>query len=164
MTEPTTLRSLIAQAMERHKVSRASVLARLAQDNGHRIHATTINQIRRGAYRATPTRDTLEAIASLAGVPVRDVYRAAKLPEPGRPFVEELPADIDLLDDEERALIKGMINLFLRRRRSARPKGYRDVGNEEIAYTLAKEHLGVTDGNSHEGALGLNLTNPVFPE
>lgn len=147
MDEPRTLQELVDLAMSRHKATRGAELARLAQDNGHRIVATTINAIRRGTYRSTPERPTLEAIAFLAGVPIRVAYHAAQLKAPGRPFAEELPADVDLLDEDERDVIKRFITLCLRRHRAQRPTGYRDVGNEEGTYSLVEECLPVTDGN-----------------
>lgn len=115
MAADMTLRDLVNQALDRHNATSGSELARLAKNNGYSIVHTTINHLRAGTYRSRPGRETLRAIAWLAGVPERVAYTAAGQPIPGKPFAEELPPNADLMSPEERDLVIRTIRMILKR-------------------------------------------------
>lgn len=100
--------------MTKYGTTSASKLALEAQKVGHDITHTTISQIRKGNYQVQrPKRQTLEAIAYLAGVPEGVAYKAAGLGERQAPFAEQLPEDADLLDPIQRRAVLGVIRAFI---------------------------------------------------
>ena len=145
MTGEWTLVSLIDLAFDRHQTSSGAKLARIARDNEFKIVATTINHIRAGTYRPRPGKQTLEALAFLAGVPPRVAYDAAGLPAPGPPFAQELPDGVDYLSPKERDLVIRLCRVLLDRHELdiEKPEGHK-VGTSE----LRKEALRRTGGNS----------------
>jgi len=100
-----TLRDLVDLAFTRHNARYGTDLERLAKANGYKIVSQTINQIRNGTYRSRPENPTIDAIAFLAGVPVKDAYVAAGLPIPGPPLSQELPDGVNNLSPKARDLI-----------------------------------------------------------
>lgn len=148
MTDDWTLVSLIDLAFDRHQTHSGAQLARIAQEHGCKIVATTINHIRAGTYRPRPGKQTLEAIAFLAGVPPRVAYDAAGLPPPGPPFANELPDGVDYLSPKERDVIIRLCRVLLDRhdQEYEMPDGNRGGTSE-----LRKEALRRTGGNSRLG-------------
>ena len=85
-----SLNGLVDLAFEKRRPASGARLAEIARAADYKIVATTINHIRAGTYRPQPGKQTLEALAFLAGVPTAVAYEAAGLPVPGKPFAEEL--------------------------------------------------------------------------
>ena len=120
MAQPAqTLRDLLVKAGHRHgsdgEPASARHLAKLAQDNGFDIVYTTIAAILAGTYviKRRPKRQTLEAIAFLAGVSPEAVHAGAGLGKPGRPFRDQLPEDIDDLEAAPRATLLDLARVML---------------------------------------------------
>lgn len=76
MTETPTLDELVEKAATRHNGASGRRLAEIAQQGGHEVSHATLNRIRRGTYSSTPTDQTLQAIAFLAGVDSQVAYAA----------------------------------------------------------------------------------------
>lgn len=95
-------------------------LALTAQDNGHRIAYTTLNQIANGTYRFTPSSDTVRAIAWLAGVPEATAFSAAGLDVPGRPFADDLPPGVDHLSPASRKIAVDLLRHLVKQDEAAR--------------------------------------------
>lgn len=112
MNEPQTLRDLVELAVQRHQTS-GRQLAFLAQRAGHRVTVTTINHLRAGTYKSTPSAETLKAIAWLAGVPDEVAFMAAGQPAPGPPFADELPPGIDNLPPKARKALIEMARVLI---------------------------------------------------
>ncbi|MGX6513293.1 hypothetical protein [Rhodococcus sp. SJ-2] len=117
MNEPRSLTELVDLAMEKQNVRSGRALARVADEQGHQITYTTINQIRSRSYRSTPEEDTLRTLAELAGIPHDVAYRAANLRTPGRPFVEDLPPGVDYLAPHERQAVIELLRVMVSQRR-----------------------------------------------
>ncbi|MFE3105972.1 hypothetical protein [Nocardia tengchongensis] len=77
MTETPTLDELVERASIRHNGASGRRLAEIAQQAGYEVSHATLNRIRRGTYRSTPTDQTLKAVAFLAGVDADVAYSAA---------------------------------------------------------------------------------------
>lgn len=108
-----TLASLINLACDKHDARSGAELERVAQGLGYKLVATTINHIRAGTYKPHPRKDTLHAIAQLAGVPIEVAYEAAQLPTPGPPFAEQLPDGVDYLTPAEREAVIGLLRVLV---------------------------------------------------
>lgn len=99
-------------AFKRHDTS-ARQLGFLAQREGFRIVATTINQIRSGSYKSTPSVETIRAIAWLAGVSDEVAFTAAGQPVPGPPLADELPPGVDNLSPKSRKAVIEMLRVLI---------------------------------------------------
>ena len=136
----SSLRDLVELALVRNQVRFLSDLERIAARAGYKIVATTLSEMRRGSYRSQPTRQTLEALAYLAGVTyevARDVAGRATGVAPGAPsFVKEVPPKADILSPAEREallhLIRVMINNRERIQRLEREAGVSGVTEEDL--------------------------------
>lgn len=120
-TEPTSLANLVERALHRHGVRASTELHRIAAAAGLEITHTTLNKIRTGKYRSTPTPKTIAALAYLSGVPLDQVKRLVGTAGDTRPFAERLPPAIDvLLTDEQEALLLVMRKMVRARLELAR--------------------------------------------
>ena len=135
-----TLTDLMKLAAKRHDAS-GRRLAELAVANGLDITYTTINHILAGTYRSRPGPRTLAAIAFLAGVEPARVYRAAGIPQPGRPFAEELPPGADYLTPRQRAAVIEVIRAMIE------PRTLETTGEAEFLQAFS-ERL-AEQGSSH---------------
>ncbi len=104
MEEKQNLQDLVERAVVRHDTS-VRQLGFMAQERGYKVTGTTIGHIRAGTYKYTPTRDTLAALAWLAGVHEDRAFIAAGLPIPGPPLADELPPGVDNLSPRARRII-----------------------------------------------------------
>ncbi len=112
VNDSRTLRDLVGLAQHRHDAS-ARELARRAQDRGYRITATTLSAILAGTYKSRPSRETLQAIAWLAGVHEDEAFTAAGLPVPGPPFADELPPGVDNLSPRKRRAVIDLLRVLI---------------------------------------------------
>lgn len=112
MNAPQTLKDLVELAIQRHQTS-GRQLAFLAQKAGHRVTVTTINHLRAGTYKSTPSAETLKAVAWLAGVSDEVAFTAAGQPVPGPPFADELPPGIDNLPPKARKALIEMARVLI---------------------------------------------------
>jgi hypothetical protein len=108
-----TLADLIALAMKAEGVESGRALANKAEQQGLVITHTQINHMIGGTYRHKPKQSTIEAIATLARVPYWRVYEAAGVPQPGPPFAQELPPNIDRLMPHQRKAVIEVMRAFL---------------------------------------------------
>lgn len=105
--ELRTLQDLAQLATDRHDGKRGRALGREAAKHELTLSYTTFDNILAGKYMSTPKRETVDALAYLAGVPKETAYRVAGLPLPMAPIADQLPPDVDILDaDQRRALIE----------------------------------------------------------
>lgn len=98
--------------MAKHKVSSGRRLGELAGRMGLSITYSQINNIRAGTYRSEPRKETLEAVAALAGVSLDVAYAAAGRTRL-RPFAEDLPDGVDGLGPRQRHAVLTVIRAFL---------------------------------------------------
>jgi hypothetical protein len=105
-TEPTSLAELIELALRKRGARSSTELQRIAAAAGLEVTHTTLNKIRTGKDKSTPTPKTIEALAYLSGVPLERVKRLVGTAGDMRPFAERLPPAIDvLLMEEQEALL-----------------------------------------------------------
>lgn len=106
------LRDLVQIALTRHRTS-GRQLAFMAQRQGFKITTTTINHLKAGTYKSTPSADTLRAVAWLAGVSDEVAFTAAGQPVPGPPFAQELPPGVDNLSPKARKAVLDMLRVLV---------------------------------------------------
>lgn len=112
MSERLTLRQVAQAASERHGGKRGRALGREAERRGLTLSYTTVDKILAGTYTSRPGPRTLEALATLAGLPVEVVYQAAGIPLPLAPMRESLPPDADLLTPDQRRVVLDVVRAF----------------------------------------------------
>lgn len=153
MTE--TLKDLIDLAKQRQGVRSGRQLAQLAQDHGHQIDRTQINDMAAGRYKAVPHAATIKALTWLSGVEESRVREAAGLAPAGEPFTPH--SDADLLSNDEREAVNGIIRVITAGRRTARA-GLEEAVAQELAeiYPSARIQTGVSR-EGHEPDLILTL-------
>lgn len=89
--ESTGLRGMVHRACEIHGAS-GRQLALMAQRKGFTITPATVNRVRSGTYPAKPGRETVRALAWLAGVNEDSAFRMAEIPTlAASPADESLP-------------------------------------------------------------------------
>lgn len=115
--EPQTLQDLARLASERHDGKRGRALGRIAAKHGLTLTYTTFDNIYSGKYMSTPKRETVDALAYLAGVTKEKAYAAAGLPLPLSPFAEQLPPDVDTLDADQRRVLIEMARVLVKQNR-----------------------------------------------
>lgn len=117
---PLDLKGVAQAAFDNHPGISSRDLEMLAKQRGHKIVHSTLTKMQRGAYFSRPSKETLEALAFLADLPLDDVYEAAGRPMPERSLAEDLPPEADLLDGaQRRAVIEIVRQLALQNRRLA---------------------------------------------
>ncbi|WP_309080315.1 hypothetical protein [Zhihengliuella sp.] len=99
-------------AVERHDTS-VRQLSFMAKKQGFRVVDTTLNQIRSGSYKSTPSHETIRAVAWLAGVSDEVAFTAAGQPVPGPPLGEELPPGSDYLSPKSRKAVVDMVRVLV---------------------------------------------------
>lgn len=121
-----TLRDLIDIALKKQDTKSIRSLATIGQQAGYKITQPTLWGIHSGRYRSEPKPPTLEAIAYLAGVPLKQAYAAA-MEDPGVPFKPAPGAD--KLTPRERDVVNSVIRALLEARE--KPSAYSDQANED---------------------------------
>jgi len=111
MTNDLTLREIAQSVLDKHQVS-GRELTRRAAKAGLTLSYTTINGLAAGTYKSRPTAKTLAALAHLSDYTIEQVYAAAGLPVPLRPFAEDLPSDADTLSAEQRQAVLAVVRQF----------------------------------------------------
>lgn len=112
MNNTYSLQELIDAAAAKHRTS-VRQMSFTAQKAGHRVTATTLNQIRNGSYKSKPSEETLRAIAWLAGVEAEVAFAAAGQPVPGPPLSDELPPGADNLSPKSRKAVVEMVRVLV---------------------------------------------------
>lgn len=112
MNTPQTLKELLDLAVQQRSAS-GRQMAMLAQGHGFAVTSTTINQIRSGSYKSTPSVETIRAIAWLAGVSDEVAFTAAGQPVPGPPLADELPPGTDNLSPKSRKAVIEMLRVLI---------------------------------------------------
>jgi len=115
---PKTLKEIAQAASDNNGGARGRQLGRIAERSGLTLSYTTVDKILAGTYTSRPSRKTLEALAKLSGVPVADVYRAAKEELPQARLADQLPPDVDNLTPEQRKVIIDIARVFLKENRT----------------------------------------------
>ncbi|MCQ9367981.1 hypothetical protein NQ036_06945 [Brevibacterium sp. 91QC2O2] len=113
-TKVTTLQELAQLASDENGGKRGRALQTEADRRGLRLSYTTVDKILNGKYTSTPRRETIEALATLAGVPAEVAFAAAGVPTPTRPVVDELPPDIDIISDDQRHVLVSLARVFVK--------------------------------------------------
>lgn len=112
-----SLRDIALLAQKRHDGAGGRAMQRLAEQVGKVMSATTFDRIAAGLYRSKPQEKTLEALAHLAGVSEERVYEAAGRPYVANKFADQLPPDVDLLDEDQREALIYTARAFLKSNR-----------------------------------------------
>lgn len=123
MSRPrTTLRDLLESAAKKRGTDAApassSYMARTARDAGYKIVHTTVASILAGTYPARPKRQTLEAIAWLAGVPIEAAFEAAGLNAPANRFADRITDELDELSAEHQDVVLRVARALLKAQRA----------------------------------------------
>ena len=109
---PMTLRDVARAALDAHQGVSGRELDRLARKRGLSISYTTVNHLAAGTYKSRPSRNTLEALAELSGIPLAKVYEAANAPMPMARLADQLPPDADLLSPAQREAVIAVVRQF----------------------------------------------------
>ena len=115
---PKTLKEIAQAASDNNGGARGRQLGRIAERKGLTLSYTTVDKILAGTYTSRPSRKTLEALATLSGVPVADVYKAANQDLPQARLADQLPPDVDSLTPEQRKVIIDIARVFLKENRT----------------------------------------------
>ncbi len=105
---------------ETHAVARRGYLGGMTNDEltrraakaGLTLSYMTINGLAAGTYKSRPTAKTLAALEHLSDYTIEQVYAAAGLRVPLRPFTEDLPSDADTLSAEQRQAVLAVVRQF----------------------------------------------------
>lgn len=122
MNEPTSLSEVVERAMARHGVTSGRALAERSEAQGIPISYTTLNALRKSAYRRRLDRETRGHLAQLAGVPEEMVDRLAGAPTAR--FV--LPDSADELEGDQREAVLATVRAFVAANRRAQEQGESD--------------------------------------
>lgn len=112
VNEPDSLQALAKAVLDKQQAS-ARQIAEHARKAGKRLSYTTLNHMAAGTYRSTPTAETLQTLAWLAGVSETVAFHAAGLPVPGPPLADELPPGSDNLSPKSRAAVIQMLRVLI---------------------------------------------------
>jgi len=134
---PKTLKEIAQAASDNNGGARGRQLGRIAERSGLTLSYTTVDRILAGTYTSRPSRKTLEALAKLSGVPVADVYRAAKEELPQARLADQLPPDVDSLTPEQRKVIIDIARVFLKENRTIHQLETELAGANQDDYRLA---------------------------
>ena len=109
-----TLQDVARAAADKNGGKGGRGLQRLANAKGLTLSYATVDRILNGKYESTPQRQTIEALAVLAEMPLEEVYSAAGLPLPMVPLAEQLPDGSDNLTTHQRRVVLDVIRGFIR--------------------------------------------------
>lgn len=109
-----TLQDVARAAADKNGGKGGRGLKRLAEAKGLTLSYTTVDRILQGKYESTPQRQTIEALAVLAEMPLEDAYEAAGVPLPGASLAEQLPDGSDNLSTHQRRVVLDVIRGFIR--------------------------------------------------
>lgn len=116
-SEQLTLREIAQRAIDRNGGRGGRALGRAAAAQGLTLSYTTVDKILAGTYTSRPSRNTLEALSRLSGVPLADVHEAAGEPLPQAPLARQLPPDADLLTPDQRRVVVDVVRQFAKQNR-----------------------------------------------
>jgi len=116
-SQQESLRDIALQAQERHDGAGGRAMERIADRAGKTMSPTTFDRIAAGKYRSKPQEKTLQALAYLAGVSEERVYKAAGRPYVASKFADQLPPDVDQLDEDQREALIYTARAFLKTNR-----------------------------------------------
>lgn len=133
MNETITLAELLERAAARHNNASGRRLADIAQQAGIEVSHATLNRIRNGTYKSTPSDSTIRAIAHLAGVPEESAFTAAGATPPESLYTP--PAEAERLDQRQRKALDELIRAFA-------PRPVSSTTKEERALTKGLAGLG----------------------
>ncbi|MEU2418927.1 hypothetical protein ABZ546_14220 [Brachybacterium paraconglomeratum] len=109
-----TLQDVARAAADKNGGKGGRGLKRLAEAKGLTLSYTTVDRILQGKYESTPQRQTIEALAVLAEIPIEEAYEAAGVPLPGASLAEQLPDGSDNLSTHQRRVVLDVIRGFVR--------------------------------------------------
>lgn len=109
-----TLQDVARAAADKNGGKGGRGLKRLAEAKGLTLSYTTVDRILQGKYESTPQRQTIEALAVLAEIPLEEAYEAAGVPLPGVSLAEQLPDGADNLSTHQRRVVLDVIRGFVR--------------------------------------------------
>lgn len=112
-----TLQEVALLASRRVGGVQGRALDREAKKRGLTLSYTTVDRIIAGTYNSRPTAKTLTALATLAQIPIAEVYAAAGLPMAGRSLAEQLPHGADMLDEAQRRIVIDIVRVFVKQNR-----------------------------------------------
>lgn len=135
--KPQTLRDVALLAVTRNGGSSGRGLHRAAKARGMTLSYTTVSKIIAGTYLSDPSNETIEALASLAGIPASVAYEAASLPIPMAPLADQLPEGADTLSPEQRRLVIDAVSQFAALNRALTKASRQDVTSDGTPMTLA---------------------------
>lgn len=104
----------IALLAQQHHGGAGREMERLADQAGKSMSQTTFDRIISGQYRSRPKESTLEALAYLARVPLKRVFAAAGRPYVAAKFADQLPPDVDQLNEDQREALIYTARAFLK--------------------------------------------------
>jgi hypothetical protein len=166
-----SLRDIALLAQKRHGGA-GREMERIADQAGKSMSQTTFDRMISGQYRSRPKEQTLEALAYLAGVSLKRVYEAAGRKYVAAKFADQLPPDVDELDQDQREALIYAARAFLKtnreierlrnelRKRDQQPQlrsvggqdsDAKDVGTEQkTGEDPLPEHLDIAAHPNHE--------------
>lgn len=112
-----SLRDIALIAQQRHDGVGGRQMQRIAERAGKTMSPTTFDRIVAGIYRSKPQAKTLEALAFLAGLSEERVYEAAGRKYVAAKFADQLPPDVDELDQDQREALIYAARAFLKTNR-----------------------------------------------
>lgn len=112
-----SLRQIAQMASDNNGGAKGRELDRIAKSKGLTLSYTTVNKIIAGTYTSRPGIKTVEALATLAGVPMAEAYSAAGLEAPQASLAEQLPPDADTLTPDQRRVVIDLTRVFIKQNR-----------------------------------------------
>lgn len=149
---PATLRDLVDMAQRRHGTTSTPRLAEIARARGFKMVHTTLSRIRKGTYGYTTSKDTIRALAFLAGVRYSVAAKAAGLGTLSAPFADQLPRDVDLLTPKQRTAVLGIVRALIDAEQAVRAAQAQPIG-DDVAF-VTEEDLEGADGGNEMGQPG----------
>ncbi|NWL32946.1 hypothetical protein [Paenarthrobacter nitroguajacolicus] len=102
MNQPLGLTNLATLAFAKHPGVSGSELARMAQEAGYELTATTLNSIRSGTYSYKPRKETVSALAWLTNIDEETAFSTVFAERPKSPEVTDFRSLIDLAQHKRR--------------------------------------------------------------
>lgn len=112
-----SLRDIALLAQSRHDGEGGRAMERIAKRSGFTISASTFDRIAAGTYRSKAQKKTLQALAHLAGVSEERAYEAADRRYVAKKFADQLPDDVDQLEEDQREALIYAARAFLKSNR-----------------------------------------------